>query len=108
MKHVIVTAAITLGLACITNAAGATERYVVDRFDGFAVMGIIAHTPAEFVQAQREAQRWEARRHLGLGPQSITAVAVDASNEVATTRGQPTKLMQAIRAGTNVADVLSH
>jgi hypothetical protein len=108
MKHLIVTATIGLSLACIANATTATERYVVDRYDGFAVMGIIAHTPAEFVLAQREAQRWEAHRHLGLGPQSITAVAVDASDEIATTRGQPAKLIQAVSSGTSVAGVLSH
>ena len=107
MKRLIVTATITLGLACIGNAV-ATERYVVDRYDGFAVMGIIGHTPAEFAQAQREAHRWEAQRHVGLGPQSITAVAIDGSDAVATTHGRPAKPMQSIDSGASVAEVPSH
>jgi hypothetical protein len=88
-KRLIVTTAITLGLASICNTAIATERYIVDLSNGFAVMGIVAPSPAELVKAQREAVLWENQRHLGLDPQTIAAVVIDNSAEVAATRVQP-------------------
>lgn len=79
MKRPLLTAAF-LGLAGTASALHATDRHLVNLHHGFAILGIVAHTPAEFAQAQREANAWEGRRHLGLGPVSIAAIAIDASN----------------------------
>jgi hypothetical protein len=79
MKRLMVTATL-LGLASAASALHATDRHLVNLHHGFAILGIVAHTPAEFAQAQREADAWEGRRHLGLGPVSIAAIAIDASN----------------------------
>jgi hypothetical protein len=50
---------------------------MVNLHHGFALVAFIGHTPAEYAQAQRAAKMWEARRELGLGPQTITAQAFD-------------------------------
>ena len=78
MKRLMLTATL-LGLAGAVGAPHATDRHLVNLHHGFAILGIVAHTPAEFAQAQREAAAWEGRRHLGLGPISIAAIAIDAS-----------------------------
>ncbi len=81
MKRSILMATVFMGLAGVCNTASAENshlaRYVVSLNNGFAVMGIVAHTSTEFAQAQREANLWEGRRHVSLGPHSIAAVAVE-------------------------------
>ncbi len=50
---------------------------------GYRLMVFVGHTPAQYANAQRAAGNWEERRHVGLGPQTIAAVAVDESAGVA-------------------------
>lgn len=108
VKRLIVTTTMALGLACISSAAAAAEQYTMDLSNGFAIKAFVAHSPAELAQVKREVQRWEGQRHVGLGPQSIVAVAIDDSEGVATTRAQPISSPQALNPGMNVADVQSH
>jgi hypothetical protein len=108
MKRLTVTIAVALGLSCIGNAAVAMEKYTVNLTNGFAVVAFVGHSPTELAQAQREASKWEGRRHVGLGPQSIAAVAIDASETLATTPAQPASRLPPLDAGRNVADVQSH
>ncbi|OOG59345.1 hypothetical protein B0E48_00445 [Rhodanobacter sp. C03] len=69
------------GLACVGSASAAQyETYVTDLHIGYELVAFVGHTPAEFAKAQRAASSWEGRRHVGLGPQTIAAVAVDDSN----------------------------
>lgn len=81
MKRLIIVTATALGLACAGGASAAQyETYTTDLHYGYELMVFVGHTPAEFAQAQRAANRWEGQRHLGLGPQTIAAVAVDDSS----------------------------
>jgi hypothetical protein len=65
-------------LACIGSASAAQyETHMVDLHHGFTMVAFVGHTPEAYAQAQRAAKMWEARRVLGLGPQTITARAFD-------------------------------
>lgn len=84
MKHLIVAATIALGLACVDSASAAQfETRNVDLHFGYSLHVLIAHSPAEYAKAQREADSREGARHLGLGPQTIVTVALDDSAGVA-------------------------
>jgi hypothetical protein len=83
MKRMILTAAVAaFGFACIGSAHAAVESYIVD-MNGYAVIGFVGNTPADFARAQQKADSWETQRHLMLKPQSIKAVAIDQSQGVA-------------------------
>lgn len=80
MKHLMIGATLVVGLTCIGTAIIAHENeQLVEPDDGFAVMALIAHVPAEFAKAQREAGMMEARHQLGPGPPTIVARAIDES-----------------------------
>lgn len=84
MKHLIIATTVALGLVCASSANAAKyETITTDLSFGYQLMAYVAHSPAEYAQAQRAAKMWEARRHLGLGPLSITAMAIDNSAGVA-------------------------
>ncbi len=92
MKRLMIGATLAVGLTCIGTAAIAHEdRQLVELDNGFAVLAIVAHSPAEFAKAQHEARMMEAQRRVDLGPQSIVARAIDESPRSVTT--------PAIRAG---------
>jgi hypothetical protein len=99
MKRAIIVATIVLGTACVGSAQAAIETYMlpVANAHGYAILGFVGHTPAEFAQARRQARMWEARRQLGIGPLTVTAMAVDASSDVART-GRPFDPRSAIAA----------
>lgn len=81
MKRLIIASAVALGLACVGSASAAQyETYTTDLHYGYELVVFVGHTPAEFAKAQLAANRWEGQRHLGLGPQTIAAVAVDDSS----------------------------
>ncbi|WP_430390581.1 hypothetical protein [Dyella sp. 20L07] len=82
MKRLILPAVIALGLVCAGQASAEVETYTVD-MNGYAVIGFVGNSPADFALAQRDASSWEAQRHLMLKPQSIKAVAIDESQGVA-------------------------
>lgn len=80
MKRLIIATTALFGLACVGSASAAQyETYVTDLNFGYELVAFVGHTPAEFAKAQRAANRWESQRHLGLGPQTIAAIAVDDS-----------------------------
>lgn len=84
MKYLIVAATVALGLACADSASAAQyETYQVDLHFGYGLRALVAHSPAGYEQAQRDAERAEGARHLGLGPQTVVTVAVDNSAGVA-------------------------
>jgi hypothetical protein len=84
MKYLILAATVGLGLACAGNASAAQyETYSVDLHFGYGLRALVAHSPAEYAKAQRDADRSEGARHLGLGPQTIVTVAIDNSAGVA-------------------------
>jgi len=84
MKYLIVAATVAFGLACTTSVSAAQyETYKVDLHFGYGLRALVAHSPAGYEQAQRDAERAEGSRHLGLGPQTIVTVAVDNSAGVA-------------------------
>lgn len=84
MKRLIIAATVALGFVCVSNANAAKyETVTTDLRIGYQLMAFVGHSPAEYAQAQRAANMWEARRHLGLGPLTITAVAIDNSAGVA-------------------------
>lgn len=80
MKYSILAATVALGLACADSASAVPyETYSVDLHFGYGLRALVAHSPAAYAQAQRDADRAEGARHLGLGPQTIVTVAVDHS-----------------------------
>ena len=84
MKRLIVAATVAFGLGCATSVSAAQyETYTAELGLNHQLKALVGHTPAEFAQAQRAATRWETRRRLGLGPQSIVVRAVDASSGMA-------------------------
>ncbi|WP_139350889.1 hypothetical protein [Rhodanobacter sp. C01] len=86
MKRLMIGATLAIGLTCIGTAAIAhTDEQVVELDNGFAVLAIVAHSPAEFARAQREAKMMEAQRLLGLGPLTIVARAIDESPQTVAT-----------------------
>jgi hypothetical protein len=86
MKRLMVGATLALGLTCIGTAAIAHEdKQIVELYNGFAVLAIVAHSPAEFANAQHEARMMEAQRQVGLGPQTIVARAIDESPRIVAT-----------------------
>ena len=88
MKRMILTATVAaFGFACIGAAHAAVESYTVN-MNGYAVIGFVGSTPAEFARAQQQANSWETQRHLMLKPQSIKAVAIDQSQGVALNQTQ--------------------
>ena len=87
MKRLILSAVVAFGLACVGQASAAVETYTVD-LNGYAVVGFVGNTPADFALAQRQASGWETQRHLMLKPQSMKAVAIDQSKGVAMSRAQ--------------------
>lgn len=96
MKHLMIGATLAIGLTCIGTAAIAHEdQQIVELDNGFAVMAIVAHSPAEFAKAQREARMMEVQRQLSLGPQTIVARAIDESSKIVAT---PALSADAIRA----------
>jgi hypothetical protein len=83
MKRLMIGATLALGLTCIGTAAIAHEdEQIVELHNGFAVLAIVAHSPAEFAKAQHEARMMEAQRQVGLGPQTIVARAIDESPRI--------------------------
>lgn len=83
MKRLMIGATLAAGLTCIGTAAIAHEdKQIVELDNGFAVLAIVAHSPAEFANAQSEAKMMEAQRQVGLGPQSIVARAIDESPRI--------------------------
>lgn len=79
MKRLMIGAALAVSLTCIGTAAIAHEdEQIVELDNGFAVIAIVAHSPAEFAKAQREASMMEAQRQVGLGPQTLVARVIDA------------------------------
>ena len=87
MKRLLIGATLAVGLTCIGAAATAHEdKQIVALDNGWAVLAIVAHSPAEFAKAKHEAQMMEARRRMGLGPQTIVARAIDESPHVVATR----------------------
>lgn len=81
MKRLIIASTAVFGLACVGSASAAQfETYTTDLHNGYELMAFVGNTPAEFAKAQRAANMWEGQRHLGLGPQTIAAVAVDNSS----------------------------
>ena len=86
MKRLMIGATLALGLTCIGTAAIAHEdEQIVELHNGFAVLAIVAHSPAEFAKAQHEARMMEAQRQVGLGPQTIVARAIDESPRIVAT-----------------------
>jgi hypothetical protein len=86
MKRLMIGATLAVGLTCIGTAAIAHEdKQIVELQNGFAVLAIVAHSPAEFVKAQQEARMMEAQRQVGLGPQTIVARAIDESPRIVAT-----------------------
>lgn len=78
MKRSILAMSAAVCLACVGGASAAEyQTHMVDLHHGFAMVAFVGHTPAEYAQAQRAAKMWEARRMLGLGPQTVTARAFD-------------------------------
>lgn len=85
MKRLMISATLAVGLTCIGTAAIAHEdEQIVELDNGFAVLAIVAHSPAEFAKAQREARMMEAQRQVGLGPQTIVARAFYESPRIVT------------------------
>lgn len=83
MKRLMIGATLALGLTCISTAAIAHEdKQIVELYNGFAVLAIVAHSPAEFAKAQHEARMMEAQRQVDLGPQTIVARVIDESPRV--------------------------
>jgi|GEM_PF-1003877 len=83
MKRMILTSVVAaVGLACIGQAQATVETYTVD-LNGYAVIGFVGSTSADYARAQQQAKSWELQRHLMLKPQSIKAVAIDQSEGVA-------------------------
>jgi hypothetical protein len=81
-----ISATLAVGLACIGTAAIAHgDEQLVELDNGFAAMAIVAHSPAEFANAQREARMMEARRQWGLGPLTIVAQAIDEPSRIVAT-----------------------
>jgi hypothetical protein len=95
MKRLIIPAVIAFGVVCVAQAHAAVETYTVDMSGGYAVVGFVGTTPADFALAQQQANGWETQRHLMLKPQSMKAVAIDESQGVALS---PTELRNAIVA----------
>lgn len=86
MKRLMIGVTLAVGLTCIGTAAIAHEdEQIVELDNGFAVMAIVAHSPAEFAKAQHEARMMEAQRKVGLGPQTIVARAIDESPHIVAT-----------------------
>lgn len=84
MKRLIGTSALVFGLVCVGSVQAANfETYSVDLRNGYELVAFVGNTPAEYAKAQHMAKMWETQRHLGLGPQTITAVALDNSTGVA-------------------------
>ena len=83
MKRLMIGATLAVGLTCIGTAAIAhTDEQIVKLDNGFAVLAIVAHSPAEFAMAQREAKMMEAQRQVDLGPKTIVARAIDESPQI--------------------------
>lgn len=95
MKRLIIPTVIAFGVACIGQAHADVDTYTVDMPGGYAIVGFVGTTPADFALAQQQANAWEAQRHLTLKPQSMKAVAIDESQGVAL---NPTELRDAIVA----------
>jgi len=86
MKRLMIGATLAFGLTCIGTAASAhTYEQIVELGNGFAVLAIVAHSPAEFAMAQREAKMMEAQRQLDVRPQTIVARAIDESAQIVAT-----------------------
>lgn len=86
MKRQMIRVTLAVGLTCIGTAAIAHEdQQIVELDNGFAVLAIVAHSPAEFAKAQREAKMMEAQRRLVLAPQTIVARAIDESPHIVAT-----------------------
>ena len=83
MKRLIIPTIIAFGVACIGQAQAAVDTYTVDMPGGYAIVGFVGTSPADFALAQQQANSWEAQRHLMLKPQSMKAVAIDESQGVA-------------------------
>lgn len=86
MKYSILAATVALGLACADSASASAaqyETYSVDLHFGYGLRALVAHSPAAYAQAQRDADRAEGARHVGLGPLTIVTVAVDNSSGMA-------------------------
>jgi hypothetical protein len=84
MKRLIVAATVAVGLAAASSASAAQyETYTAELGFNHQLKALVGHTSAEYAQAQRAANSLETRRRLGLGPQSIVTMAIDASAGVA-------------------------
>lgn len=86
-RMILATVVAAVGFAGMGAAHAAVESYTVS-MNGYAVIGFVGSTPAEFARAQQQANSWEMQRHLMLKPQSIKAVAIDQSQGVALNQAQ--------------------
>jgi len=95
MKRSVLAMCAAVCLGCVGGASAAEyQTHMVDLHHGYAMVAFVGHTPAGYAQAQRAAKMWEARRVLGLGPQTITARAFD--HTVLAQQGLPTVREDAI------------
>lgn len=97
MKHPILAATVTLGLACVASASAAQDQttelqnvtvtgtqvpyaiYVVDFDMGYGLQAYVGHTHQKYMQAQRAAAKSEALRKQGLAQSPYVTVAIDNS-----------------------------
>lgn len=107
MKHPIIATTIVLGLSCISGvsaardesqkttrlqrvtvsaAPGQYETYTVNLNIGYGLKALVGHTHRQYIQAQREAERWEALRKQGMALSPFVTVAIDNSSGPGTAR----------------------
>ncbi len=80
MKRLIIAASVALGVACASSASAARlETYAINLHFGYGLIAFVGNSPAEYARAKQAADNWEGRRHLGLGPLTVAAVAIDNS-----------------------------
>lgn len=100
MKHPMLAAIITSGLACVAGASAAQdqtqattlqnltvtgepapyETYVVEFHTGYGLQALVGNTRSQYVQAQRAAEASEALRMQGMAFKPYVAVAIDNSS----------------------------
>lgn len=100
MKHPILAAITTLGLACVASVGAAQdetqttnlqdvtvtgtpapyETYVVDLNRDYGLQVLVGNTHRQYMQAQRAAESWEALRMRGVALKPYVSVAIDNSS----------------------------
>lgn len=97
MKHTIVAAIATFGLACVPSISAAQDQttklqdvtvtgepapyavYAVDFDTGYGLKALVGHTHRQYIHAQRAAAASEALRRQGLAMSPYVTVAIDNS-----------------------------